>query len=166
MVSVHECIYKPNVWNRVNCVQNTIRECDLTEACFFKVNFPVYQKCALFAGMWPDRSLPTEGATTWFTKVYLFTQPLLMWLWIKDFFQKIAFHRLTFPPLILACLPYCVNKYEQTNKSQLYPFSNRLIVMNSAEEKLRLKWIDFHENIKVSFTELRDDKDFSDVTLN
>ena len=116
MVSVHECIYKPNVWNRVNCVQNTIRECDLTEACFFKVNFPVYQKCALFAGMWPDRSLPTEGATTWFTKVHLFTQPLLMWLWIKDFFQKIAFHRFTFPPLILACLPYCVNKSEQTNK--------------------------------------------------
>ena len=37
--------------------------------------------------------------------------------------------------------------------------------MNSAEEKLRLKWNDFHENIKVSFTELRDDKDFSDVTL-
>ena len=37
--------------------------------------------------------------------------------------------------------------------------------MSSAEEKLRLKWNDFHENIKVSFAELRDDKDFSDVTL-
>ena len=28
-----------------------------------------------------------------------------------------------------------------------------------------MKWHDFHENIKVSFGELRDDNDFSDVTL-
>ena len=35
----------------------------------------------------------------------------------------------------------------------------------SSDEKLCLKWNDFHENIKVSFGELRDDNDFSDVTL-
>ena len=34
-----------------------------------------------------------------------------------------------------------------------------------AEEKFHLKWNDFHQNIKTSFGELRDDKDFSDVTL-
>ena len=37
--------------------------------------------------------------------------------------------------------------------------------MSSTEERLCLKWNDFHENIKESFGELRDDKDFSDVTL-
>ena len=37
--------------------------------------------------------------------------------------------------------------------------------MNSSDEKLRLKWNDFHQNTKVSFRELRDDKDFSDVIL-
>ena len=36
--------------------------------------------------------------------------------------------------------------------------------MNSLE-KLCLQWNDFKESIKFSFRELRDDKDFSDVTL-
>ena len=50
-----------------------------------------------------------------------------------------------------------------THHTQLYSFCNR--VMNSSDEKLRLKWNEFHQNTKVSFRELRDDKDFSDVIL-
>jgi len=37
--------------------------------------------------------------------------------------------------------------------------------MNMAEEKLCLKWNDFQENTISSFGKLRDDKEFSDVTL-
>ena len=37
--------------------------------------------------------------------------------------------------------------------------------MHSFNEKLCLQWSDFHDNIKSSFRELRNDKDFSDVTL-
>ena len=35
----------------------------------------------------------------------------------------------------------------------------------NAEDKFCLKWNDFQENIKTSFSELRGDKDFADVTL-
>ena len=32
-------------------------------------------------------------------------------------------------------------------------------------DKLRLQWNDFKENLTISFKELREDKDFADVTL-
>ena len=33
------------------------------------------------------------------------------------------------------------------------------------DERLRLKWDDFQENLQTHFRELRDDSDFTDVTL-
>ena len=37
--------------------------------------------------------------------------------------------------------------------------------MGSSSEKLCLQWNDFKENITSSFKELREDRDFTDVTL-
>ena len=44
--------------------------------------------------------------------------------------------------------------------------SLKFIKMESCyNEKLCLQWNDFHDNIRASFKELREDKDFTDVTL-
>ena len=37
--------------------------------------------------------------------------------------------------------------------------------MQRTSQKLCLQWSDFHENVRTSFQELRNDKDFTDVTL-
>ena len=48
----------------------------------------------------------------------------------------------------------------------LFISSLKLVKMeNGDNEKLFLQWNDFHDNIRTSFKELREDKDFTDVTL-
>ena len=37
--------------------------------------------------------------------------------------------------------------------------------MSNADEKLRLQWNDFKENVSSAFGDLRQDKEFADVTL-
>ena len=37
--------------------------------------------------------------------------------------------------------------------------------MSNADEKLRLQWNDFKENVNSAFGDLRQDKEFTDVTL-
>ena len=37
--------------------------------------------------------------------------------------------------------------------------------MQRSDEKLCLQWNDFHDNVSSAFKELRDDKDFTDLTL-
>ena len=41
----------------------------------------------------------------------------------------------------------------------------QIVKIMSSSEKLCLQWNDFKENITLSFKALRDDKDFTDVTL-
>ena len=54
------------------------------------------------------------------------------------------------------------NSLENINSNQ-FPFNS--LKMNRQDEKLCLKWNDFQENAISAFGTLREDKEFSDVTL-
>ena len=57
-----------------------------------------------------------------------------------------------------------IGKGLNSNSELHHSFSSRMN-MNTSVEKLCLKWNDFEQNISSSFADLRQDKDFVDVTL-